>query len=282
MKNDLNAVYQEVLEVGESPIWDIKQNRLLFIDIRGRSVYIGIPNADGFNKTSYPQQIGCVAICDNGDLLLAMEDGVYRTDESGALALAHQKVKIKGRRFNDGKIGPDGAFYLGTTDNDGQGAFYRLKEGILVELFDGCACSNGIEWTRDGKLMYYIDSPRQEIEVFNFDETVGKLSGRRKFIEIPSEWGLPDGMTLDGNDDIWVALWGGHRVLHIDNESGKIVEEIRVPCPKASSCAFGGDELSELYITTAAIGDAENYPEAGNVFKVNLNVKGKPINYYKW
>ena len=130
--------------------------------------------------------------------------------------------------------------------------------------------------------MYYIDSPRQEIEVFDFDETVGKLSGRRKFIEIPSEWGLPDGMTLDGNDDIWVALWGGHRVLHIDRESGKIVEEIRVPCPKASSCAFGGDELSELYITTAAIGDAENYPEAGNVFKVNLNVKGKPINYYKW
>ena len=282
MSRELYTVDSRNSEVGENPIWDIKNQRALFLDIRGKAIFKETHEEFDFIKVSLPQQIGCLALCENGDYLLAMEDGVYRMNEQGEIILEHQPIKIKGRRFNDGKIGPDGAFYLGTTDNNGNGAFYKMQNGELMELFDKCSCSNGIEWTSGAELMYYIDSPRQMIEMFDFDAASGELSNRRKFVDIPKEWGLPDGMTLDENDNLWVALWGGHRVIQIDKNTKKVIDEIIVPCPKASSCAFGGNDLRELYITTAAMTDISEYPKAGNTFKVKMNIKGKKINYYKW
>lgn len=282
MGGNLCLVYNGNLEVGENPIWDIKNRRCLFLDIRGRRVFRETEGSGDFEVIDLPQQIGCMAFCENGDLLVALEDAVYCVHKNNEIVRAHQDIKIKGRRFNDGKIGPDGAFYLGTTDDNGNGAFYRMTKGKIVELFDNCACSNGIDWTLDSKTMYYIDSPRQMIEVFDFDIERGELSNRRKFVDIPKEWGLPDGMTLDENDNLWVALWNGHRVIQIDKDSKKVINEIVVPCPKASCCAFGGVDLSELYITTAAMTDTDEYPQAGNVFKVKLDVKGKTINYYRW
>ena len=281
MNKELKVIYNENAEVGENPIWDIRDQCCYFIDIRGKCVFKE-DGHEGFKRIDLPQQIGCMAICENGDLLVALEDAVYRMNKSGDLTKAHQDIEIKGRRFNDGKVGPDGAFYVGTTDDNGNGAFYRLRGGELTELFCGCACSNGIDWTRDGKTMYYIDSPKQMVEAFDFDTERGELSNRRKFADIPREWGLPDGMTLDSEDNFWVALWNGQRVMQIDKDSKEVVGEIAVPCPKASCCAFGGEELSELYITTAAMTDTDEYSRAGNTFKVKLDVKGKPINYYKW
>ena len=280
MKKELQTVYNSTLEVGENPLWDSRDDSFHFLDILGCAIYRMM--GSDVSKTDLPEQIGCLAFCENGDLLLGMQSGIYRMDDSGNLSLAHQKMEIKGRRFNDGKIGPDGAFYVGTTDYNGCGAFYRLKNGILTELFDKCACSNGIDWTRDGKKMYYIDSLKHMVEVFDFDAATGELSAREKVIDIPSEWGLPDGMTLDENDNLWVALWGGHRVIHIDKETREIIDEIKVPCPKASSCSFGGKDMSELYITTAAKDDFPQYPDAGKIFKLSVGVNGKETNYYKW
>ena len=124
MNKELNVVYSKNLEVGENPMWDFRREALWFIDIRGKCVYKG--EQGKFQKITLPQMVGCAAICENGDLLLGLEDGVYRMKSIGELMLAHQKIKIKGIRFNDGKVGPDGAFYLGTADNYGGGAFYRL------------------------------------------------------------------------------------------------------------------------------------------------------------
>lgn len=282
MKNDLCVEYGHNLVVGENPIWDYRKAALMFIDIRGKSIYRRFERDKKTEIIKLPQEIGCLALCENGDMLLGLCDGVYRMNEKGELALAHQKTRIKGRRFNDGKIGPDGAFYLGTTDNDGMGAFYRLRDGQLEELFDGCACSNGIDWSRSSEMMYYIDSPRQMIETFDFDVSEGKLSNRRKFMDIPKKWGLPDGMTLDVDDNIWLALWGGERVIHIDKDSKEIIQEIKLPCPKVSSCAFGGEDLRDIYVTTAAMSDIPSYPSAGSVYKVASSTCGKKINYYKY
>lgn len=269
-------------EVGECPVWDTKTQSLFFLDIRGKCIWKKSSKASDFKKIVLPQQIGCMALCENGDLLVALEDAIYRMVDEGKFIKAHQHIKIKGRRFNDGKVGPDGAFYLGTTDDNGEGAFYRLRNGILTELFDKCGCSNGIDWTADGKHMYYIDSPKQMVEIFDFDVISGKLSERRKFVDIPKGSGLPDGMTLDENDNLWVALWNGHRVICIDKETKEILSEIRVPCPKATCCVFGGSDLSELYITTAAMSDTNEYPQAGNTFKKVVGVKGRPVNFYKY
>lgn len=281
MKKDLHILCAENLEVGENPIWDYQNSALLFLDIRQKCIYRKHPGQRVFEKRFLPQMIGCMGLCENGELLLGLEDGVYRMNHADDLHLAHQKTQIKGARFNDGKIGPDGAFYLGTADDQQAGAFYRLRNGHLEELFDGCGCSNGIDWTKDTKTMYYIDSPRQAVEMFDFDILTGTLANRRTFMDIPKEWGLPDGMTLDAEDHLWVALWGGHRIIRIDKNTRKIVGDIQIPCPKVSSCAFGGEDLSELYITTAAKSDISAYPCAGNVFSVTPGISGKRINYYK-
>ena len=282
MIHDLCIIYDGNLEVGENPIYHPEDDRLFFIDIRGMSYFSVSPRAHDLVKTDLSTQIGCLAFCENGDLLLGLENGVYRTSKGGNLSLIHERIKIKGRRFNDGKIGPDGAFYLGTTSDDGNGAFYRVRDGHIEELFDSVSCSNGIDFTSDGQTMYYIDSPNQTVEAFDFDIEKGKIYNRRSFFNVPREWGLPDGMTLDENDNLWVALWGGHRVIQIDKDKKEIINEILLPCPKVSSCAFGGTDLSELYITTAAMSDTKEYPKAGNVFKVLPGVKGKKMNYYKW
>ena len=181
----MKVIYNENAEVGENPIWDIRDQCCYFIDIRGKCVFKE-DGHEGFKRIDLPQQIGCMAICENGDLLVALEDAVYRMNKSGDLTKAYQDIEIKGRRFNDGKVGPDGAFSVGTTDDNGNGAFYRLRGGELTELFCGCACSNGIDWTRDGKTMYYIDSPKQMVEAFDFDTERGELSniGVKRNVEV--------------------------------------------------------------------------------------------------
>jgi len=262
--------------VAEGPVWDSRREKFLFLDIRGQCIW------EEDKKITLSQQIGCMALCENGDMLVSLEDGIYRMRDGKIIGKAHQEIKLKGRRFNDGKIGPDGAFYLGTTDENGEGALYRLKGGILTELFDKCGCSNGLEWTQDKKSMYYIDTSKQMIEIFDFNTEKGELSNRRKFIDIPPEMGKPDGMTLDEDDNLWVALWDGHKVIHIDKNKKEIIDEISVPCPKASCCAFGGKDMNELYITTADMGDFAEYPLAGSVFKIMTEIKGRAVYYYKY
>ena len=146
--------------VGEGPLWDDRRERLYFLDIRGKRVYRMALGDAAPEEIPLPQQIGCMALKENGDLLLALEDGVYaRDDKTGALSLAHAPCPVKGRRFNDGKIGPDGRFYLGTTDEGGNGAFYCLHQGRLRELFGGARCANGIDWTADEKTVLYRFPP---------------------------------------------------------------------------------------------------------------------------
>ena len=278
----LITVNKENCIVGEGPMWDVKTNVFMFLDIQGKCVYKHNFDLNTETKIVLPQQIGCMALTENGKLLVALEDGVYFADDSGNVTLAHQAVKIKGRRFNDGKVGPDGAFYLGTTDDSGKGAFYRLKDGVLTELFDGCGCSNGLDWTTAEKLMYYIDTKRQMIELFDFDKENGSLSNRRKFMDIPKEWGLPDGMTLDADDNLWVALWDGNAVIQIDKNTKEVINKITVPTKKASCPVFGGKKMNELFITTAAVyEDLNELPAAGNTFKALTDIKGKSMYYYK-
>lgn len=264
---------EEKCIVGEGILFDGRTDTVWFLDIRGKRLYKSHYPSGAYETIELPQQVGCMALCEDGRVLAAMEDGVYWTD---TLEKAHQDIPIKGRRFNDGKVGPDGAFYLGTTDNDGKGAFYRLKDGVLTELFDGCACSNGLDWTADGKQMYYIDTPTQMVELFDFEN--GSLSNRRCFVKIPEDMGKPDGMTLDSRGDLWVALWGGSGVLHIDS-TGKILEKLEVPGKQASCCAFGGKNLETLFITSAAF--EEPSPGAGKTYYCKPGVSGNPIFYYK-
>ena len=262
--------------VGEGPVYDSRTGTMWQVDIRGKCLYRMQNGVQ--EKIDLPQKVGCMAISETGRILVAMEDGVYWLD---TMSLAHQPIQIKGDRFNDGKVGPDGAFYVGTASTDGNGAFYCLKDGVLTEVFDGCYCSNGLDWTADQKTLFYTDSPKYKLEQFDFDPATGRLSNRRTFTDIPPEWGKPDGLTLDENDDIWLALWDGHRVVHMDHKTAEVIESIEFPCPKVSCCAFGGTDMKTLFVTTAGMDDVEKYPQAGQTFAVKMSVSGRKIYYYK-
>lgn len=274
----LNENYR--CHVAEGPLWDDVNNTLLFLDILGECIFKVDYESRNIQKIDVGQQIGCMALCENGDLLLAMQDGIYRMNQKGEKTIAHQPIKIKGRRFNDGKVGPDGCFYLGTTDYNGEGAFYRLKNGVLEELFDHCGCSNGLDWTVDGKQMFYCDTPLQKIEVFDFDANNHTLSNRRTFVKIEKELGCPDGFAMDSEDNIWLGLWDGNAILEIKKD-GSFGKKIEVPAKKASCCCFAGKELDDLIITTASKDDEEKYPLSGYTFVMKMNIKGKKSFKYR-
>ena len=275
MNKTPEIIFDAPLLVGESPIWDAEEKQLYFVDIRGKCFFKMDYKSGKTEKFDVPQAIGCMALCEDGSLLLCMEDGIYRRTADGKLTLAHQPIKIKGERFNDGKVGPDGCYYVGTAGENFSGAFYRLCNGVLVELFDKCGCSNGIDWSADGKTMYYCDSREQKLEKFDFDAKNHTVSNRQTIMEIDESFGSGDGMTIDSEGNIWLAIWGGYCVQHIETATGKVLETIKTPSKQTSSCCFAGDDLKDLIITSAAIRtDLSEQPFAGRVFRVRGEIAG--------
>ena len=268
--------------VGEGPMWDERTRRLYFVDIVGSCYYVMDYSSGEKNKIDTPQQLGCMAMCENGDLILSMQDGVYFRNFSGELTLAHRPADIKGRRFNDGKVGPDGCYYVGTTDDNHEGAFYRLSGGVLTELFDHCGCSNGLDWSEDTQKLYYCDSREQKVECFDFSMEKHDVSSRTSVLEMPEADGSFDGMTIDAAGNLWTAVWGGWCVLNIEPSTGTILKKVELPVEKVSSCAFAGDDMRDLIITTASVRTSlEEQPLAGCTFRVRCDVPGYHINRYQ-
>lgn len=284
MDSRLEVIFEEQLLVGESPVWDEKTKQLYFVDIRGRCYYCMDYRTGSYQKFDLSQLVGCMALCLNGDLLISMEDGVYRkSGKEHTLKPAHAPVKIKGERFNDGKVGPDGCYYVGTAGENFSGAFYRLQDGILTELFDRCGCSNGIDWDEKKGLMYYCDSREQKIEKFLYCAKAHQVSGRELVTCIPETLGSGDGMAIDADGNLWVAIWGGSCVQHIEGSTGRILETVGLPVTQISSCCFAGEHLDELIITTASVRiDKKEQPEAGKIFRLRTNTRGKLFHRYKY
>ena len=264
--------------VGECPLWDEKRRLLYTIDIRGKFVRCLDWASGEITQRDYGQELGCLALTDDGSLLMAMTDGIYIDSGSGKAELFSRPERMLGRRFNDGKAGPDGRFYVGTTDYSGAGAFYRLdKTGRTELLFDRVACSNGLAWSRDGKTMYYCDSLAKKLEAFDFDMAGGTLSNRRTLLPFPLESGEFDGMCMDAEGQLWTAVWGAHCVLRIDPLKLRVTDRLDFPVKRMSCTCFAGDELDTLVVTSAAYqseNDAE--PLAGCTFAVRPGVTGLP------
>ena len=190
--------------------------------------------------------------------------------------------------MNDGKCDPQGRFWAGTTRmaHDAPiGVLCRLDADLSVHpMVDELWVSNGLDWTEDDSRMYFIDSFVQRVDVFDFEPATGAISNRRPLIEVPESWGFPDGMTLDAEGYLWVAFWGSSRVRRFDPE-GRLDREIVLPVTQVSSCAFGGPDLRDLYITTAARGlDAaalEREPHAGGLFRARPGVQGRAANEFR-
>ncbi|OBG63628.1 gluconolaconase [Mycobacterium sp. E735] len=212
--------------------------------------------------------------------MIATEHGlVGANDELSAFERIASVTGDPGIRTNDGGCDPFGGFVVGTMAYDGRpggGEVYRVTPDYrVIKLLSPVSISNGVQWSADGTRVYYIDTPTRRIDSFSVEPETGAWSDRRVHLFLDRTLGYPDGMAIDEDDGLWVALWGGGAVNHYD-ANGRLVEKISVPgVSQVSSCAFGGDRRDLLYITTSrqALADDEQ-PSAGAIFAVHTGSRG--------
>ncbi|MEI7028423.1 SMP-30/gluconolactonase/LRE family protein [Paenibacillus sp. y28] len=289
---DAKLVLDAKAQLGEGPCWDAERGQLYWIDIAGESVHCFDPAA-GTNQTiPVGQKVGAVVQRESGGLLVAMHHGLYELEpETGKLTfLTDPEKHLPGNRFNDGKCDPAGRFWAGTMhmeETEPTATLYVLNADRTLESRVGdITTSNGLTWSPDGKTMYYIDSPTRTVSAFDYDSSTGTVANRRIIIRFDVERGsFPDGMTADSEGMLWIAEWGGYQVSRWNPQTGEQIGTVRVASPKVTSCAFGGDDLQDLYITTASINNTaeqqEAYPQAGGIFHVRTGVTGVPTYRYR-
>ncbi|MEW2425587.1 SMP-30/gluconolactonase/LRE family protein [Streptomyces nigra] len=255
-------------QLGEGPTWDPASGRLLWIDILGSRLHTYDPVSGRRSVRTVFQHIGAVKPRAGGGLALNLRDGVGLLDPDGAFRWLHHEP-VPGRRANDAAVAPDGLLWAGTMRYDeapGGGTLTRLTgEGTAQVVLDDVAVSNGTGWSPDGRLMYYIDSPTRRVDVFDHED--GRVTNRRPFAEIEEGAGFPDGLTVDAEGAVWVALWDGSAVRRYTPD-GVLDRVITFPVPRVTACAFGGPGLTDLYVTTARVGLDSPPPLAGSLFVV--------------
>ncbi len=271
-------------ELGEGPVWHPAQQRLYWVDITRAELHSFDPIARQDAVYSVHHQVGCAVIRASGGFILGLHNGFAAFDPiTGSLTmLADPESRTTGNRFNDGKCDPAGRLFAGTLGKPGTASLYRLDANLHVEpMLRNITCSNGLAWSTNHKTCYYIDTPTSQIAAFDYDIDTGAIANRHIAVEIPAADGLPDGMAIDSEDMLWVGRWGGGHVIRWDPKTGRKLARIWVPASQSTSCAFGGQNLDLLYITSARSGltthQLESQPHAGGLFVAEPGVSGAPV-----
>jgi len=269
--------------LGESPLWDYREECLYWVDIEGKALYRHRPAEDTTTSIPVPEQIGCIALREGGGLVAASRSGFAFLDpDTGSLEIVVSPEGDRlGNRFNDGKCDRRGRFWAGTMDAAAEttsGSLYRLSPDLAVSrVLTGVTIPNGIGWSPDDRTMYFTDSALRTIVAFDFEGDSGEIGSPRDFVSIDSACGVPDGLTVDDEGFVWSVHWDGWRVTRYDPE-GVVASVIALPVPRPTSCAFGGKLLDRLYVTSASIGllpeQLANAPMSGGVFELNVGVGG--------
>ncbi|MEW2116421.1 SMP-30/gluconolactonase/LRE family protein [Streptomyces sp. NPDC005474] len=275
----LDVAVQAQATLGEGPTWDAAASRLIWIDILGSRVHTYDPSTGRRTVMATEQHVGAAKPRAGGGLVLNLRDGVALYDGEGADPgfrwLHHEPTP--GRRANDAAVAPDGSLWAGTMRYDeapGGGTLSRLTgDGEATTVLDDVAVSNGTGWSPDGRLMYYIDSPTRRVDVFDVSDDGRSVTNRRQLALIEEGAGFPDGLTVDADGCVWVALWGGAAVRRY-TPAGALDRTITLPTALATACAFGGPDLTDLYITTARVGLSDPHPMSGSLLVVPGAGKG--------
>jgi sugar lactone lactonase YvrE len=272
--------------VGEGPVWEAERASLLWTDIAGRRIHRLDPSTGGVWTRALGQMAGAVLPRATGGLVLCLQDGVYLTDsdEGEPWLLAHVEADDETTRLNDVKSDRAGRLWGGTMALDARadaGAFYRIEpDGSVETIAAPVTISNGVDWSLDGSLMYYIDTATGRMDIFDFDIATGSAMDRRPFIRFDESSGIPDGMTVDAEGGLWVAFYDGWAVRRF-RPDGTLQRTIELPAARTTSCAFGGPQLDQLYVTSARGGLSGSQlaaqPHAGSLFVIEPGVAGLPI-----
>ncbi len=274
-------------DLGEGAIWDDRAAVLYWVDIAGRTLNRFDPVHGRNRVTNMGEQVSTVVPTMNEDrVVVGLENSVALVEAATGERLHEVALEadMPENRCNDGKCGPGGRLYIGTMSTvrrSGTAALYRVDRDFSVaRCFGGVTVSNGICWSADERTAYYIDTATASIDVLDCDPVSGDLSNRRSMIAVPTEYGKPDGMTIDSEGRLWVAMFHGACVTVWDPERAELIEKIDVPAKNVTSVAFGGADMATLYITTAKIGlgddDVSRFPASGALFAMHTTTTGRP------
>jgi sugar lactone lactonase YvrE len=274
-------------EVGESPVWDEREGCLRWVDLL-RGAVRSVTGAGRVVEVETGCAVGAICLTDTGDLVAAVRDGFARlSPRTGAVdLLAPVEAHDPRRRMNDGKCDPWGGFVAGTMVDDQStptGTLYRLgSAGEVTAGESGFTCPNGLDWSLDGGTLYHTDTPTGRIDVCELDPDTHLPIAREPFVRLDGP-GAPDGMTLDSDGCLWVAMWGGGSVRRYTPQ-GRLDQVVDLPVAQPASCAFGGPGRRTLFVTTARHGLSERelaaQPLAGAMFAVDGLAQGMPAHRF--
>lgn len=282
-----NLLYDCKSELAEGPWWHEAWNSFLWVDIEGGHLFRYNLSDGKVNSWDFSHRLTMVIEATGDKLLLALDAKLAvfdpKTDSLEWLLDLHpDDLSI---RCNDGACDPQGRLWVGTMSlkmTEGAASLYRIGiDRKPQKMISGVTISNGLCWSLDGKIMYYIDSPTQKVQAFDFDPITGDITFKKDVILVPKELGTPDGMCMDENGLLWVGHYGGSGVYCWNPETGKVVDKIEVPAANVTSCAFGGPDGKQLLITTArenmSAEKLAEFPQSGSVFLADMPVKGATV-----
>lgn len=270
--------------LGESPLWHPERKCCFWVDIENGVLYEYSWIKLTIRTWKFDYRLTLALQGRDNELILALNTKIARFDlETEQLEwLPDVEMPPLNMRCNDGACDSSGRLWVGTMHLDhtnGAGALYCVDTHLKIhKKLNNATISNGIAWSLNNKRLYYIDSHTQAVQSFIFEEESGEIIFEKNIIHIPVEMGSPDGMAIDEEGMLWIAHWGGFGVYRWDPHDGRLMDRIEVPVPQVSSCAFAGENLDYLVITTARENLNEEklkkYPGSGNVFFIKVGVKG--------
>jgi sugar lactone lactonase YvrE len=268
-------VSERVAELGESPVWDERKQVLRWIDGPAGLVHGWSPESGELRPIDLGEEVAAVGLRGDGLLVAHRRRLVLRCPDS---ELWTPRL-ASGERLNDGAADRFGTYWVGSVHDEARGHLYRVHpDGRVETALDGIGMSNGIDWSPDGQTMYYVDTRSQRIDCLDVNPADGPVSARRPFVEIPPELGLPDGLTVDAEGGVWLAIWGAGEVRRFLPD-GSLDAVVEVAARNSSSCAFGGADLRTLFITSAAERNQAS-ADAGALFAVEVPVGGRRANRF--
>jgi len=267
---------------GEGPVWDARAGILHWVDMLAGDVLSTDLSSGRVRRLHVGDVAAAVRPRRDGGLVIAVERGFALVDPGEEVVRPLSQLwSDKTLRMNDGGCDPQGRFYCGSMaldESPGRGALHRLDpDGSVTVVLTGVTISNGLVWSADGAAAYYVDTATQRIDQFDFDPTTGTFHNRRPLVNVPADVGKPDGLTIDAEGGLWLALWGGGAV-HRYTPDGRLDEVLSLPVTNVTACAFGGEGLEELYVTTSKHQAPENESTtAGGLYRFRPGVRGIPV-----
>ncbi len=275
---------------GEGPVWDHARAELLWVDIPRGLVLRGRVDGDTVVEVATHRAggtVGFVVPAADGGWLLGADGGFTHLSPGGtptALVEVPGEGRATGTRMNDGAADPVGRCFGGTMAFDetpGAGSLHRVDlDGSVHPVLRDLTVSNGVDWSPDGSTVYLADSGAATVRAYDYDLGTGEFGDSRVVVDLTAEDGAPDGLTVDAEGCLWVAVWGGGQVRRY-GPTGELLAVVEVPTPNTSSCAFAGPDLDLLVISTSTQGLTDPDPHAGRLFTVRPGVTGRPAAVYR-